>query len=47
MENDILVIVEESIIFGKVFGAMNATFLVVIPKKNNPTPFDWAIHQLG
>jgi hypothetical protein len=37
---DILAMVEESRILGAILGGLNATFLTLIPKANNPTSFD-------
>jgi hypothetical protein len=38
-EDDILSVIEESRSFGKVLSALNATFIALIPKKDNPNSF--------
>lgn len=37
--DDLLAVVEESILKGMVFGALNATFIIMIPKKDKPKSF--------
>jgi hypothetical protein len=37
---DVLAMVEESRILGAIPGGLNATFLTLIPKANNPSSFD-------
>lgn len=45
MEDNILVVLEESRIWCKVLGAINFTFLALIPNEDNPTSFDDFIDQ--
>jgi hypothetical protein len=39
LEEEILRVVEESRISGKVLRALNSTFIALIPKKNDPCSF--------
>ena len=40
VKEDLLKTVQESQRDGKVFGALNSTFLALIPKKQNPSSFE-------
>jgi hypothetical protein len=40
VSEDLLAMVEESRILGKIVGGLNATFLTLIPKANNPKTFE-------
>ena len=40
MKDDLLKVVQESQRAGKVLGALNSTFLALIPKKQNPSSFE-------
>ena len=40
MENELLRVIEEARMFGKVLGALNATFVALIPKKNDQKSFE-------
>ena len=40
VKEDLLKVVQESQRAGKVLGALNSTFLALIPKKQNPSSFE-------